>query len=148
MAIQEKKHFVMLPGLYTRLKAILTKTPNRVFVKEPSYYKSKRNDLISDLKYFEKDSTGKYILSDNEKMLARFLYEATGPNGTISSITTLLKYLKSKLKDPLAGYIKNMADLLNSEYVSDIPLPYKGMYESAPKAHRLLVDQISMYYNR
>ena len=147
MAIKETKHTSYLSDLYTRLKRILNKTPKRAEYSEKSYYNSKKNDLVTGKYNYEVHSSGHYVLTKSEQRLAEALYDITGPKATISDIINTLRLLESKLHDPLAGYIKHIGALLDSPY-DDIPRPFKGLYKKADNAHRMLVDQISMYYNR
>lgn len=147
MSIKESKHTTYFTGLYTRLKSILNKTPKRSEYKERSYYNSKNNDLVTGKYNYEVNSSGHYVLTDKERKLAKALYEITGPRATLDDIAIALSLLQSKLHDPLAGYIHDISTLIGSSY-DDIPRAFKGEYKSAPKAHRLLVDQISMYYYR
>lgn len=147
MIIKETKHTSYLSDLYTRLKRILNKTPKRSEYRERSYYNSKNNDLVTGKYNYEVNSRGHYVLTDKERKLAKALYEITGPKATLDDIAFSLSLLQSKLHDPLAGYIHDISVLIGSPY-DDVPRAFKGQYESAPKAHRLLVDQISMYYYR
>lgn len=147
MSIKESKHTAYFTGLYTRLKRILNKTPKRSEYRERSYYNSKNNDLVTGKYNYEVNSSGHYVLTDKERKLAKALYEITGPRATLDDIAITLSLLQSKLHDPLAGYIHDISALIGSSY-DDIPRAFKGQYASAPKAHRLLVDQISMHYYR
>lgn len=137
----------ILPGLYTVIKKRLNSTPKRSEYREKSYYNTKDNDIVSHLPSYEFNSDGSLKLTPNEKILAKALYEETGPKATIASLREVFSDLVKKLNDPLNGYKKSMHELINSEY-SDLEKPYKGSYDTANNAHRLLVDQLSVYYYR
>lgn len=133
--------------LYTKIKKRLNITPKHPEYHEDSYYKSNKNDVVTGLPHYEMDAKGNLVMTDSERSLAKALYEEVGPKGTISDINATIKFLKSRLNDPLKGFKKDLRSLVTSDDAGLLK-PYKGEYDTADNAHKKLVDQLSIYYHR
>ena len=133
--------------LYTRIKKRLHKTAPKAAYTEKAYYNNQTNNFIGKLPAYERDKAGNLIMTDNEKVLARALYDENGSKATLRDIKLTLQFLKNRLNDPLKGYHKTMASLINSSD-SGLNQRFKGTYDSVNNAHKDLVNQLSMYYHR
>ena len=143
----ESKNLPQDVELYTRIKKRLHTTSPKAAYTEKAYYNNKANNFISSLPAYERDKAGNLIMTDNERALAQALYDENGSKATLQDIKLTLQFLKNRLNDPLNGYHKTMASLINSSD-SGLNQRFKGTYAAANNAHKDLVNQLSMYYHR